>query len=299
LGFAERRALALAAAVLVASSTAFCVAAPRHLRIRGTHFIASDGSRFEWRGITAFRLVEFVAHGRSADADAYLEWAASKQLTLVRVLVMADALFKLSPPDGLTALPRLLEMAKRRGLHVEVVALADTAAIPIDIPAHVRAVAEICARHDNVVLEIANEPWHPTQARTLHDAAYLQRIEATLPAAVPVALGSVEQDDGYAAGDYVTWHAPRGRDHAQTIARGADLIARFKKPVVSDEPIGAADQAVAGRRDNDPGRFREAARATRRAGLGATFHYEGGLQARLPSPVEAACLDAWLQGLMD
>jgi len=31
--------------------------------------------------------------------------------------------------------------------------------------------------------------------------------------------------------------------------------------------------------------------------MAATFHYEGGLQAKLPSPVELACLDGWLDGL--
>jgi hypothetical protein len=61
--------------------------------------------------------------------------------------------------------------------------------------------------------------------------------------------------------------------------------------------MGAADKAVPGRRDNDPARFRQAAVANRRAGLGATFHYEGGLQARKPTTIEMACLDAWLAGL--
>jgi len=61
--------------------------------------------------------------------------------------------------------------------------------------------------------------------------------------------------------------------------------------------MGAADAAVAGRRDNDPARFRAAAVESRKAGLGATFHYEGGLQAKLPTAKELACLDAWLEGL--
>jgi hypothetical protein len=268
-----------------------------HLRISETHFIKPDGSRFDWRGITAFRLVELVAHGREAEADTYLKWAASKQLTLVRALVMADVLFKLTPADGVRALPKLLEVASRHGLYVEVVALADSATIAVDIPAHVRAVAEICARHRNAVLEIANEPAHPTQARALHDPSYLQQLARSLPKQVPVSLGSVEENDGYGAGDYVTWHAPRGGEHVRSLRQGAALIRRFRKPVVSDEPIGAADVVMPGRRDNSPDRFRSAAVATREAGLGATFHYEGGLQAKLPSPTEMACLDAWLSGL--
>jgi hypothetical protein len=269
-----------------------------HLKVSGTRFLAADGTPFEWRGISAFRLLELVAHGKESEADAYLVWAASKKITLVRVLGMADVLFKLSPADGQHALPRLLEMAQRRGLHVEIVALADTATIKVDFPRHVKAIAEICARYPNALLEIANEPVHPTQARALHDPAYVTSLAELVPARVPLSLGSVENGDGFAAGTYVTWHAPRSGKGgwAAQLAAGAALVRRFKKPVVSDEPMGAADTAIPGRRDNVPAHFREAAIAARRAGLGATFHYEGGLQARLPSAIELACLDAWLAG---
>ena len=253
---------------------------------------------FEWRGITAFRLLEFVAHGRDAEADAYLKWAASQKLTVVRVLGMADGLFKLSPADGLHALPRLLDMARRHKLYVEVVALADTASITVDIPRHVKAVAEVCARHSNALLEIANEPVHPTQARALHDPAYVKSLAQHVPAGVPVSLGSVENGDGFGAGGYVTWHSPRGQDWPQQMEeQGTALLRKFKKPVIGDEPIGAADKAIPGRRDNDPARFKQAAAAAKRAGIGATFHYEGGLQAKLPTKTEQACLDAWLGGI--
>ncbi len=77
------------------------------------------------------------------------------------------------------------------------------------------------------------------------------------------------------------------------LARGAALVSDWKRPVVSDEPIGAAQESIPGRRDNDPGRFRAAALLSRLAGLGATFHYEGGLQSRVPSGRELECFDAW------
>jgi hypothetical protein len=212
---------------------------------------------------------------------------------------MADVLFKLSPADALQALPRLFEMAQRRGLYVEIVALADTATIDVDVRRHVKAIAEICARHPNAVLEIANEPVHPTQARALHDPVFVKALANLVPAGVPVSLGSVENGDAFAGGGYVTWHAPRSGPDGwpAQIDGGAALVRRFNKPVISDEPMGAADTLVRGRRDNVPEHFRQSALASRRAGLGATFHYEGGLQAKLPSPLELACLDAWLAGL--
>ena len=79
--------------------------------------------------------------------------------------------------------------------------------------------------------------------------------------------------------------------------RWARRVRELKKPVVSDEPIGAGPDDLPGRRDNEPSRFAAAAALTRLAGMAATFHYEGGLQAKIPSGREAACLAAWQTGL--
>jgi hypothetical protein len=286
--------------LVTALATAVLAAAPpaQHLKISGTRFVDDKGVPFEWRGISAFRLVEFVAHGREKEAEAYLAWAASKKLTVVRVFAMADGIFQLSPADGQHALPRLLEMAAKHSLYVEVVALTGTAVIKVDIPRFVKAIGEICARHPNAVLELANEPGHATQSADVHKAAYMRTVADLVPAQVPVSLGSMEWGDGFAAGRYVTWHAPRTANWPAEIAKGADLVKRFGKPVVSDEPIGAADKPERGRRDNDPARFRAAGVEARRAGIGSTFHYDGGIQTRMPTAIEMACLDAWLAGVI-
>lgn len=260
-------------------------------------------SPFEWRGITAFRLAEQVAQGREAEAIAYIDWARAQRVTVLRVLTMAKHLFQLSPADGVKALPRLLALAAERELAIEIVALADTDNTPLDLAQHVKAVAAIAAAHPNAVVEIANEPWHPTQDPRLHDPAFVKALADLVPAQVPVALGSIEGADGYAAaGRYATWHSPRSDDsdgwgHVLALAEGAALVARWQKPVISDEPVGAADALVPGRRDNDPGRFAAAAALTRIAGLGATFHYEGGLQGRIPVGPELECFQAWSAGL--
>jgi hypothetical protein len=57
--------------------------------------------------------------------------------------------------------------------------------------------------------------------------------------------------------------------------------------------MGVGGDAVPGRRDDSPERARAAALLTRMTGMYATFHYEGGLQARVPEGVERACFDAW------
>jgi hypothetical protein len=282
---------------LTAGATYSSLSTSGHLRVSGTRFLEPDGSVFHWRGISAFRLVEFVAHGREKDADAYLRWAASKRLNVVRVFAMADGIFHLTPEDGLRALPRLLELARKHGMYVEVVAFTGTSVIKVDRAAFVKSIGAICARHPNAILELANEPGHPTQATEMHDPAHLRSLLPHVPKEVPVALGSVEYDDGFAAGTYVTWHSPRGSDWVKQVEGGAALLKKFQKPVINDEPIGAADKPEPGRRDHDPARFRAAAAAMRRAGIGATFHYDGGIQTRMPTKGELACLDAWLAGL--
>src|SRR5262245_52288943 len=65
-----------------------------HLRADAISF-RSGSSSFEWRGISAFRLVEMAAHGRDRDVIRFLDWARSQQLTVVRVFVMARHLFQL------------------------------------------------------------------------------------------------------------------------------------------------------------------------------------------------------------
>ncbi len=273
------------------------VTAVAHVRATGRRFVRPDGQPFQWRGISAFRLLERLASGQETEVARYLDWAAGEGLTVVRVLAMAHGLFDLPPARGLEHLDRLLDLAGSRGLHVEVVALADTASDPGSLEEQVAAVGVICARHGNAFLELANEPDHPTQRLSLGDPATLVALRRLVPAGVPVAVGTASSLTALAAGDYVTLHVARGVKNPWTSVWSAvdahDRVAPLGRPVVSDEPIGAADQADPGRRDDDPARFRAMALTDRFLGIGATFHYEGGLDARLPEGREAACFRAW------
>jgi hypothetical protein len=274
------------------------VQAARHVRTEGRRFVLPDGRPFQWRGVTAFRLLERLASGHEAEADRYLEWAAGEGLTVVRVLAMARDLFELPPARGRAHLDRLLDLAAARGLHVEVVALADTAADPTSLETQVAAVGVVCARHGNAFLELANEPDHPTERPALADPATLVALRRLVPAGVPVAVGATSSLPALAAGDYVTLHAPRGAEDpwssVWSVVDASLHVSSLGKPVVSDEPIGAAEWAVPGQRDNDPARFRAMALTDRFLGVGATFHYEGGLNALVPEGREAACFRAWL-----
>jgi hypothetical protein len=292
-----RRAAILAILVTITAHASLS-GAPIAVRVSGTRFVGADTSTFSWRGITAFRLIEQVASGREADAERYLAWCAAHDITVVRVLAMAKQAFALPPDRGATALPRLLAMARAHGIQVEVVALADTASYTVDYDAHVSKIGQICAAAGNCFIELANEPYHPTQADALHDRAFLRRLRARIPPEIPVALGAAQSPQDSGGGDYATVHLSRdtgvgGWGHVFALPAARDLIARLKVPVVSDEPIGAAPRLEAGRRDSEPARFQAAALLTRMMGLAATFHYSSGIQAAIPAGRELACFEAW------
>ena len=288
------------AAVLSAACnrSAASVRVQRHLRVTGTSFATADRHPFQWRGITAFRLLEYVARGKDDEVERFLSWAEGQRLTVVRVLAMGSGWMNLSAEDGRRALPRLLELAAAHQLHVEIVALAGTRDAPLNLDAQLDAIGKIVSEHDNALIEIANEPGHPSQLPEIHRPETLVKLRSRVPRTIPVALGLVEGLDRSSAGDYITWHAPRdsgsgGWGHVLALAEGPDLLKRWNKPVVSDEPIGAGPALEPGRRDDSPARFRAAGVLTRLTGLGATFHYEGGLQAAIPTGRELECFNAW------
>jgi len=274
------------------------------LTARGTDLLCGDGTNFQWRGVTAFALLEQVAHGRRRDADAYMRWAGATGFNLVRVLAMADVLFKLTPEDGRRHMATLFRMADERGLYVEIVALADTARVGMTasgLREQVAAVGEIAAGHPNVVVQIANEHYHPTQSEELHDPATLRELARLIPSPVLHTESAAADDTAMQPqGAYITRHLSRSGTAARMIARVrllGSLALETGKPVVNDEPIGAAERDQPGRRLSDPGFFRDLARQTSAAGLaGGTFHCEDGLFARVPGPIQQACARAWVQG---
>ncbi len=211
---------------------------------------------------------------------------------------MAKHLFELPPEKGRAHLDDLLKRAAGHNLYVEIVALADTAEYPVPLEEQVRAVGEIAVRHPNAIVEIANEPYHPTQRAEVQQPGTLTKLMALIPDPIPVAVGAWHDAEASAGGDFITFHFPRsvrheGWGHVSELFAGRGMLLQFRKPVVNDEPIGAGPTFQPGRRDDNPNRFRAAALLTRMIGMGATFHYEGGLQSETPTGRELECFQAW------
>ena len=266
------------------------------VRVDGRRFVSDQGLPFIWRGATGFRAIEKVARGQETDVDGFFRTLAAHGVTVVRVLTMAKNLFPLSPAEGVAALPRTLELARRAKLRLEVVGLADTRSYSFDRRAHIQALGTICASAGNAFLEIANEPVHETQEPQVGDPAYLASLRALVPASVPVALGAAHGDDdesrAFVGGDYITVHGARADgDAGWRFVRHTNeqraLSEEVRKPVVNDEP----------RRDN-LAQDKQTALAVlcRIMGLGDTFHFSAGLQAAPPEGPELAALEARRRG---
>lgn len=279
------------------------------LQVRARAMTYPDGEPFPWRGVTAFSVLEQLANGREADAGAYLRWAHETGFTVIRVLGMLPAGWMVdrdfSADEGLTAWPRLMALARDHDLYVQIVALANTAAEPgADLGAIVERYGQACAADDGcALLEVANEPWHPTQRSDVHDPAQLERWAARVPAGVPVALGAAQDDESreMAAAPVITAHlsrpGPGGRDpwNAARRVRELELLsADTGCYVIDNEPIGAGEVEDPGKRYTDPDLACAAGVLGRVFGVGSTFHLDSGLLSSVPGPVQQAAAEAFV-----
>lgn len=278
------------------------------LRVDGRRMVYPDGSTFVWRGATAFLLTEQVATGRAGDARAFARWAHGTGFSIVRVLVMLPGGWtdghELTPEDGLAALPQLLRLLEAEDIYAHVTALANTASLPnsADLGGYVEQAGRICAQFVACgLLEVANEPYHPTQRRDVHDVATLERWAKRVPQGVPVALGPSADDESreMAGAPVTTVHLDRGRDPWNMVRRIRELetlSADTGRFVVNSEPIGAAEADEPGRRIANASIHAAFGVLSRVFGVGSTWHSESGLRAQLPGPVQQAAADAFIAG---
>lgn len=233
--------------------------------------------------------------------DAFLDWVVAKGFNGIRVFAGAldfDGPGQ-QPTQAIANLPGLLDAARARGLYVEVTCLTNTAS-GYDKDAHVRAIAAIVAGRDNVLLEVANEPYHPTQSGL--DVSRLKQLRTLLPASIPTALGAAADDESldYSGGDFTTIHLDRARDEWNQVRRIREMqnvVDASGKPAMDNERIGAAEPGTPGQRLADPAFFLCAGALDRLFEIGGVFHFEDGLHVTVPvGPTQDAGADAYVRG---
>lgn len=283
------------------------------LRAEGRRLVYADGSPFVWRGATGFLVTEQAIRGRDADARAFLAWAKRTGFTVVRVLAMLPGGWEdghaFTPEEGLAALPRVFALAEEADLYVQLTVLNNTRELPTgDLGALVERAGVACAAAPAcAVLEVANEPYHGVQREDVHDPANLARWAARVPAGVLVALGPASDDESptMAAGSVITAHLDRSRDPWNMVRRVRELglvSATTGKPVLNTEPDGFAEVGCVPRlvgcykRQTDPSLAFAFGVLGRIFNVPTTFHFEDGLRASVPGPVQQAAAEAFIAG---
>lgn len=236
--------------------------------------------------------------------EAFLDWAASHGYNGVRVFAgyLRFAEGEQTPEQGREALPRLLDAATARGLYVEVTINTGTAT-GYDVDNHTRLVGNILARYVNPLAEIANEPWNVGggQRDDLSPDRLLE-LRRLITMDIIGALGAAEDDEStdYSGGDFITIHLDRSRDvwnQVRRIREMQNVADNTGKPVMNNEPIGAAEPGTPGQRLYDPAAFMVLGALSRLFETGCVFHFEDGLHCNLPvGPNQEACSDAFVLG---
>lgn len=215
----------------------------QRLHTNGPIFMKEDGTRWNWQGVSAFSLAYDIATGQEPKVIAFLDWCVANDVTIVRVFTTAVNMFDLDPGTGRDAAGRILQLARDRGLYVELVGLADTAQRAFDHRDHLDRLGDLALRYTNSLIEIANEPNHETQAPEAKDPIYLLSLGNMVPAEVPLSSGASHGADDenpiYWHLDYATVHGDRkgGWDsvrHTREMQRIRDN--GHVMPVVNDEP---------------------------------------------------------------
>lgn len=293
------------------------------LRQDGRRLRDKDGATFRWIGATSFRLLHMVANGE--DPRPVMRELVGEGFNLARTLTTAVHLFDLPAAKGLAALPTLLAIGQEEGIGFELVALADTKGWSRQqIADHLQAVYQIAESFDWGVVEGGNEigPVHGTQSGEVVDVcrSFTSRALPYCPGSVhggefckdPKALTAGELKRGQTEGVWPFWdevstygrafgtsHLKRGDDRANRIrhVRELELSSNNAKCYfVDDEPQGAAEANVPGRRDASPSAFFGQGVLAQVFGLGATFHSECGLRSERLQPVQMACAKAFIRG---
>jgi hypothetical protein len=226
-----------------------------------------------------------------------LDELAALGVNLVRVFCGALSWAEQTPGDVYMRLPTFLDDCHARGLDAYLSYITD-AGTGYDLERHVDELEAMTAGRVNVLREVANEPYHPTQGGRLP----WERLSALRDRmAEPAALGAAEDDesDDNTRGDFGSVHRDRSRDKWNCVRRVREiegLSDRAEKAAIDQEPIGAAEVSEPGRRESDPAIFFTQSVLAKIMAVGTVLHSTDGLAA-VPFRVnQRMCAQAFIRG---
>lgn len=299
-------------------STASLPAAPPfpaergRLRIDGLVFRDEAGAVWSWRGADCFLC--FARTLRGEDVTPQFAWARAHGVNVLRVFGQVnwpgqeDYQRPDRRPDFTAKLHAFLSAAADSGLRVEYTVLTYPGALP-DMRAQLQRIYDIAVSHWNVLVEVANEPDAQGIAADAAMAGVDRRgVLSTLGYYDPKSAGRGKQATLRTL-DYVTFHADRSSEWVRRAKFGLDLRDGYSaapgtpsfggahRPVVGDEPTGAAERNEPGRRSANVEDFAAHFAICALYSAGCTYHFQAGLEGRAPAagePVQEAIARAIL-----
>lgn len=292
------------------------------LTIAGTTFRDKDGAIWKWHGVTAFTALQDWLAGNTAKLEAYATWTRQLGASVWRVFGMWTVTnFEPLGQGYYAGLSQLADWLRQRGMYLQFVVFCDQvqgSRVLMTKPQrdqHVTDCTIALAGHDNVLIELENEPWK--NGDNARDYGQLATLLST--------RGAFQDGKSYTqAGSLLQWtteHTPRdsafpqsgieckswtrkGKNLLETARLGLGAIASPSGvPAISGEPIGIFEESQPGRRTNDPKAIADYFATVELYGAGGNLH---GDMANLmtctpPGPQAQACAnavrDVWTAGI--
>lgn len=280
------------------------------IHVDGFRFLDAAGVEFIWAMLSGFRDYERFLRGE--DIRPLLQETVDVGGTGRRVFGAFDfgtpdqqRLYPFERVEYYDRLPEFFGLNADYGLRVEFTVFADSVrSVPGGASAqrdHFQHVSSVLATIPNAFLEFVNE-------QDAHDNR--PAFEPEKPAGVICSRGSNGEGSNPPAPnwDYACLHSERKGDFALSSTtlyfaitgyageNGTPGYSGTRILTVNNEPPGFADVSVPGRRTNDP-RIAYLMGLGCRFGQGGTAHSDCGLQSVLLSPVQRACVEAFIRGV--
>ena len=281
--------------------------------MEGRAFFDADNKVWRWRGASQFLL--FARYLNGEDISPQLDWLVDRGFNVLRLFGEVPPGFHpedygitnyerpFERPDFEAKLHAFFQLLADRGLRCEytVLTYADSTDI---MRAHVQRVFDIAASHWNVFVEVANEP----ENNQIDPVTVMQGVNrrGVLSAyGLDPARASRDAWKAVPMLDYGTTHdLQRDIEHSPYNTKDAmDMQHAFGVPFVNDEPIGAIDPGHphfaqsrgeiwghiggGGVRTVNRDVFISAAAIAYLYSAGYTYHFQDGLEGRVPKPTEA------------